>query len=90
MTAKISDLGVATILNENYDRNFTPVPGTVAFMPPEAMITSPQYDTCTDVLNFVAGAVKPDTNKPELSQHNGGTSQQKVGILAAQLYCISL
>ena len=54
MTAKISDLGVARILN------LTPLqvslmtqnPGTAAYMPPEVMIANPKYDTSIDVFSY--------------------------------------
>ncbi|XP_064385489.1 serine/threonine-protein kinase dst1-like isoform X2 [Halichondria panicea] len=51
MTAKISDLGVARILNLTPSR-MTETPGTQAYMPPEAMIANPHYDTSVDVFSF--------------------------------------
>ena len=56
MTAKIADLGVAKIINLNplqMSRTIhTQVPGTPAFMPPEAMIASPRYDRSIDIFSF--------------------------------------
>ena len=54
MTAKISDLGVARMLN------LTPLqvscmtqnPGTPAYMPPEVMIANPKYDTSVDQFSY--------------------------------------
>ena len=57
MKAKISDLGVAKILNltplqvSKVVRN-TQAPGTAAYMPPEALIANPIYDTTIDMFSF--------------------------------------
>ena len=57
MKAKISDLGVAKILNltplqvSRVVRN-TETPGTGAYMPPEAMIANPTYNTSIDVFSY--------------------------------------
>ena len=54
MTAKISDLGVARIieLNPFVASQMTQVPGTPAYMPPEVMVAKPKYDTSVDVFSF--------------------------------------
>ena len=56
MTAKISDLGVAKILDMSPDRaaqiTQTQVPGTTAFMPPEAMLARPKYTSKVDIFSF--------------------------------------
>ena len=54
MTAKISDLGVARILNLTPLRvsRMTETPGTPAYMPPEVMVADPHYDTSVDVFSF--------------------------------------
>ena len=54
MTAKISDLGVARILNLRPDeaRHMTGTPGTPVYMPPEAMVANPHYDTSMDVFSY--------------------------------------
>ena len=46
MKAKISDLGMAKILDENARRmsTMTKTPGTQCYMPPEAMVQRPRYD----------------------------------------------
>ena len=54
MTAKISDLGVARILNLTplQVSRMTQTPGTPAYMPPEVMVANPKYDTCVDEFSF--------------------------------------
>ena len=54
MTAKISDLGVARILNLTPQQmsHMTRAPGTAAYMPPEAMRISPRYDTRIDEFSY--------------------------------------
>ena len=56
MTAKISDLGVAKILDVSPGRaarmTQTQAPGTAAFMPPEAMLARPKYTSKVDIFSF--------------------------------------
>ena len=54
MTAKISDLGVARILNLTplQISRMTGTPGTPAFMPPEVMVAIPKYDTSVDEFSY--------------------------------------
>ena len=54
MTAKISDLGVARILNLSPQQvtHLTKAPGTPAFMPPEVMVAEPSYDTSVDIFSY--------------------------------------
>ena len=54
MTAKISDLGVAKILdlNPSQTRTMTQTPGTQCYMPPEALELKPIYDTKVDVFSY--------------------------------------
>ena len=54
MTAKISDLGVARILNLTplQVSRMTQTPGTPAYMPPEVMVANPKYDQSIDVFSY--------------------------------------
>ena len=54
MTAKISDLGVARILNLTplQVSGMTQTPGTPAYMPPEVMVANPKYDTSVDEFSY--------------------------------------
>ena len=54
MTAKISDLGVARILNLTplQVSRMTQTPGTPAYMPPEVMVANPKYDTSIDKFSY--------------------------------------
>ena len=53
--AKIADLGVAKVINveDTASKQYlTKAPGTVHFMPPEALEDNPQYDTSLDVFSY--------------------------------------
>lgn len=56
MRAKIGDLGVARMLNiplsSIVQSPLTQAPGTVVYMPPEALELNPTYDTSLDVFSF--------------------------------------
>ena len=54
MTGKISDLGVARILNLTplQVSRMTQTPGTPAYMPPEVMVANPSYDTSIDMFSY--------------------------------------
>ena len=54
MKAKISDLGVARILNLTplQVTRLTQTPGTPAYMPPEVMVAKPKYDASIDTFSF--------------------------------------
>ena len=54
MTAKISDLGVARILNLNplETSRMTQAPGTPAYMPPEVMTADPIYNESVDEFSY--------------------------------------
>ena len=54
MTAKISDLGVARILNLTplQVSRMTQTPGTPTYMPPEVMVSNPIYDTSVDEFSY--------------------------------------
>ena len=50
--AKISDLGVAKVIKADSRKTMTKAPGTVDFMPPEALIRSPVYGHAMDLFSF--------------------------------------
>ena len=50
--AKISDLGVAKVIKADNRKTMTKAPGTVDFMPPEALARSPVYGPPMDVFSF--------------------------------------
>ena len=54
MTAKISDLGVARILDLTplQVSRMTATPGTRTYMPPEVMVADPIYSTSVDTFSF--------------------------------------
>ena len=55
MTAKISDLGVAKIVDKSplqVSHIMTQTPGTPAYMPPEVMIANPTYDASIDEFSY--------------------------------------
>ncbi len=56
MSAKISDLGVAKILNLNPSQmdlmTQTQTPGTPSYMPPEAMVARPKYTNKVDIFSY--------------------------------------
>ena len=56
MQAKISDLGVAKVLDisptEKTHITQTQAPGTDSYMPPEALVNRPTYDTSIDVFSY--------------------------------------
>ena len=54
MTAKISDLGVARMLNLTplQISRMTQTPGTPTYMPPEVMVANPKYDTSVDEFSY--------------------------------------
>ena len=50
--AKISDLGVAKVIKTDSRKTMTKAPGTVDFMPPEALTNSPVYGPPMDVFSY--------------------------------------
>ena len=50
--AKISDLGVAKVIRADSRKTMTKAPGTVDFMPPEALDKNPVYGPPMDVFSF--------------------------------------
>ena len=50
--AKISDLGVAKVIQADSKKTKTQVPGTVDFMPPEALLETPEYGPPLDIFSY--------------------------------------
>ena len=50
--AKISDLGVAKVIKADSRKTMTKAPGTVDFMPPEALDDTPEYGPPMDMFSF--------------------------------------
>ena len=60
--AKISDLGVAKVIKADSRKTMTKAPGTVDFMPPEALDDTPVYGPPVDVFSF-AGIILHTVNQ---------------------------
>ena len=52
LIAKIADLGVAKVIQENKMKTHTQAPGTMHFMPPEALKNRPHYGKPVDVFSL--------------------------------------
>ena len=50
--AKISDLGVAKVIQADSKKTNTRAPGTVDFMPPEALLRIPEYGPPLDIFSY--------------------------------------
>ena len=85
--AKISDLGVAKVIKADSKKTKTKVPGTVDFMPPEATMSSPKYDTSMDVFSF-AGIVLHTFNQcwptPEGERRYDSKTKTMLGLLETE------
>ena len=57
MTAKIGDLGTMRCLSPEQARMLSRAPGTIDFMPPEALVDDPIYDADLDVFSFACVAL---------------------------------
>ena len=52
LVAKIADLGVAKVIQDNKMNTQTQTPGTLHFMPPEALLIQPRYGKPVDVFSL--------------------------------------
>ena len=50
--AKISDLGVAKVIQADSKKTKTRAPGTMDFMPPEALLETPEYGPPLDIFSY--------------------------------------
>ena len=58
LIAKIADLGVAKVVQENKMKTHTQAPGTTHFMPPEALKSKPRYGKPVDVFSLACVALQ--------------------------------
>ena len=58
LIAKIADLGVAKVVQENKMKTHTQAPGTTHFMPPEALKSKPHYGKPVDVFSLACVALQ--------------------------------
>jgi len=82
LEAKITDLGVAKVIQTDSKRTMTKIPGTPDFMPPEALNKKPVYGPPLDVFSYGGVALNVITQQwPEPSeklQFNTTTDQYDV------------
>ena len=57
LVAKIADLGVAKVVEHNKMKTHTQTPGTLYFMPPEALLVRPHYGKSVDVFSLACVAL---------------------------------
>ena len=84
MTAKIADLGVARIVNMSplQVSALTQTPGTLTYMPPEAMVDDPHYNTGIDVFSYGVLMIQIFCGKSP-SPHVAPTRKSESGMLIA-------
>jgi len=82
LEAKITDLGVAKVMQTDGKKTMTKVPGTPAFMPPEALTNRPTYGPPLDVFSYggvVLNVITQQWPEPtEKLQQNPDTDQWDV------------
>jgi len=85
--AKISDLGVAKVIKADSRKTMTKAPGTVDFMPPEALANSPVYGPPMDVFSF-AGIILHTFNqqwpRPTDSMQFDPKTRKKIALLEVE------
>ena len=85
--AKIADLGVSKLLTNYPHRGTiqTKCPGSLAYMPPEALCEDPKYDTCLDIFPFgqlaLYTAVQQFPQVFDVINHPKMTSAHRIGEL---------
>ena len=57
LVAKIADLGVAKVVEQNRMKTQTQTPGTLFFMPPEVLLVRPRYSKPVDVFSLACVAL---------------------------------
>ena len=85
--AKISDLGVAKVIKADSRKTMTKAPGTVDFMPPEALDDTPEYGPPMDVFSF-AGIILHTFNQqwpsPSKNVRFDPKTRRKVALLEVE------
>ena len=75
MRAKISDLGVAKIVDANTTRisTMTKTPGTQCYMPPEAMVARPHYNVLLRYAGHITEVICVACRKQQSDVFNSGS-----------------
>ena len=85
--AKISDLGVAKVIKADSRKTMTKAPGTVDFMPPEALDDTPEYGPPMDVFSF-AGIILHTFNQqwpsPSKNVKFDAKTRKKIALLEVE------
>ena len=84
--AKIGDLGVAKAVTVD-GKYMSTIPGTVPFMPPEAFVDSPVYNTSLDVFSYGAVVLFVATHKwpvPDAERNCDPESKRLVALTEVQ------
>ena len=89
MTAKISDLGMAGIIDLNPVQVscMTPTLGTLAFMPPEVIVANPKYNTSIDVFSLGVLMIHVFSGKwpePQLGQIHAKPDGELIAVTEAE------
>ena len=79
LVAKIADLGVAKVIQENKMKTHTQAPGTTHFMPPEALKSKPHYGKPVDV--FSLGCVALQMMSHQWPEPNDRVSEDTMTVL---------
>ena len=85
--AKISDLGVAKVIQADSKKTKTRAPGTVDFMPPEALLETPEYGPPLDVFSYggvILHAVNQEWPKPLHYVMTDPKTKKRVALSEAQ------
>ena len=83
LVAKIGDLGVAKVIDPTGTKTATQVPGTVIFMPPEALSYNPSYGKPVDVFSLGCVMIHTMTHKwpvPKDETHVDKKSGKKLAL----------
>ena len=76
MRAKVADLGVAKILNVDVTK-FTRCPGSVAYMPPEALKENPSYGIEIDIYSYGVLGFHTFSGKWPIANYHGSRSDRE-------------